>query len=125
MLDSMAGEIARLRARIEELEEEIRQLRAAAAPVYRYRGIHLEPQTLQLLNIIYARYPKAASYEHIIANLSRRQCDDWLDPRAYIKSQTCNLRKDIAPLKIETVRSHGYVLTAAAFDALTNLRTAI
>jgi DNA-binding response OmpR family regulator len=103
-----------LRERIEELEEEIRQLRADMVQTdATFMGV-LTRQQIALLNGIYNR--KVANYQYIdqvmAANGNFNRCDakDLEKPRSKVAIH--NLRKRLKPhgIEIKTWRGVGYYL---------------
>ncbi len=108
------SEVQRLRERVEELEEELRQLRADIAPKDdAFAGI-LTRQQVALLKSI--RNRKFASYEYIDqvlagqGNIGRGDGVDLEQLRS--KVSIYNLRKRLKPygIKIKTWRGVGYYL---------------
>jgi hypothetical protein len=111
---SGANELQLLRERIEELEEELRQLRADIAPTDdTFAGI-LTRQQIALLKSI--RNRKVASYQYIdqvLAGQGNIGRSDGVDlEKLRSKVSIYNLRRKLAPydIKITTWRGVGYYL---------------
>ncbi|CAB5220116.1 hypothetical protein UFOVP231_61 [uncultured Caudovirales phage] len=121
----MSDLIKQLRERIEELEEQNRQLRDGVAPDETMFIAGLSRQQIALLRGIYSR--KTATYQYldvIMANdgHSARGCGSELE-KLRSKVAIYNLRKKLAPhgIKISTWRGIGYYLNEANREKLKRL----
>ena len=110
---------AALRERVDELEEENRQLRAALrGPVsIRYAGVHLTRRQMQIVDILLAS----------AAPLSQAAIIDRIDISLAVQPKTvdvhiCKLRKKLGalnpPVKIDTVWGVGFQMNGDAKRAM-------
>lgn len=103
----------RLRERIEELEEQVRQLREALAPrIIWPLEWGLRPFERAILSAIHA-CAGIATYERLVAALWHEERDD---PYALLKVHVWNTRRKLAAIGVDiaTVRGIGYRLPPAS-----------
>jgi two-component system cell cycle response regulator CtrA len=92
--------IARLRATIEERDEEIRQLRERLAPSAMIPGfLRLSPQRADILAILLARSPAFVTYSSILA-LTKVHWRDAFGTSNNVSVQVCHLRRILKPYDI-------------------------
>jgi DNA-binding response OmpR family regulator len=99
-----------LRERVEELEEELRQVRSATAPHIEWQQLNLTVRERELLSILYTRSPNTVTKESL-ETLMRvtREC---------VTAHVMKLRKKIAPVPITTMWGAGYALPASSKASL-------
>lgn len=110
--NSLAATIARLRDRVEELEEENRQLREQLSPrvsLSNSIGVRLTQVEENILNMLIARSPNIVTHE-VLSEYSR----DGVTPRVeelascnQAKVYVCKIRKKIAPIGVEIATHWG------------------
>lgn len=118
----MENEMARLRRRFGELEEELRQVRALMVPDVNSAAaarLNLEPQEYGVLERLRRAYPGCATLERLSVGLSARADN----PGAVAKMRIFTLRRKLAAhgVVIKSAKGAGYYLDAggkARLDAL-------
>lgn len=105
---------AQWRAKLEEAEETIRQLRAIPAPTT-YRGLHLMPREQRVLH--WLRNGRPHSVEEIVTRFGENASDDS------VRVLICRLRKKLKPHGIEIVTRwvEGYSMPAESIAILAGL----
>jgi hypothetical protein len=110
--ERLLKEIAKLRDRIEELEEELRQLRQTIMPPLAIYGLpHMRPMQARLLKALYTGWPSIVSHERINISLWDQEHYMPSNPNFNAKVHVCMLRRVIHPHVIETHSRIGYRIT--------------
>ena len=107
-------EIVLLRARVADLEHEVKTLRSLATPIP-FPAIPLTPVRARILHVIYRAYPASVSTEALAG---------FLDTSPFcVKVHICDLRRALAPfaITIHTRRGYGYILAEDSHAALAKL----
>ena len=111
---------ARLRERIDELEETVRQLRVLAFGENLELPIDIKAprQGKTILRILLSKSPKVVTYDHLAAVIWPN--NERADPNRSLSVEICKLRKALreAGVEIKSYWGEGYYLPTASANRL-------